>query len=183
MRVAFCYPPILSAKGVPLLSQNRQFQWFSRPTAIYPVVPASAATLLKNRGYDVLWLDGIAQQLSPEAYWERLCAWKPEVVFLETKTPVVHFHWRWVQELKQRLPACRVVLAGDHVTALPEETLAAAPVDAVLHGGDYDFSLLAWLEKRPVSIDLAALPLIDRTLTRWKDYAFSNGDFLQTPGA
>ena len=183
MRVAFCYPPILSAKGVPLLSQNRQFQWFSRPTAIYPVVPASAATLLKNRGYDVLWLDGIAQQLSPEAYWERLCAWKPEVVFLETKTPVVHFHWRWVQELKQRLPACRVVLAGDHVTALPEETLAAAPVDAVLHGGDYDFSLLAWLEKRPVSIDLAALPLIDRTLTRWKDYAFSNGNFLQTPGA
>lgn len=182
-RVAFCYPPIPSEKGTPLLSQNRQFQWFSRPSTIYPVVPASAATLLKTKGYAVLWLDGIARNTSPEAYWADLIAWQPDVVFLETKTPVVRFHWKWAAELKRRLPDCRLVMAGDHVTALPEETLNAAPVDAVLKGGDYDFALLSWLEQREIPVDLSQLPPIDRTLTHWQDYAYRNGNFAKTPGA
>ena len=63
MKVAICYPPLPSEKGVPLLSQNRQFQWFSRPTYIFPVVPGTAATMLKAAGHDVLWLDGIAEEL------------------------------------------------------------------------------------------------------------------------
>lgn len=183
MRVALCYPPIPSPKGVPLLSQNRQFQWFSHPTAIYPVVPASAATLLRARGHEVLWLDGIARGMTPETFWEALCTWAPEAVFLETKTPVVRFHWAWVRELKQRLPQVKVVMGGDHVTALPEETLRAAPVDAVLRGGDYDFALLSWVEGREAPVELAALPPIDRELTRWRDYAFRNGNFARTPGA
>ena len=66
MRIAICYPPLPSEKGVPLLSQNRQFQWFSRPTYIFPVVPATAATMLKAAGHEVLWLDGIAEELAPE---------------------------------------------------------------------------------------------------------------------
>ena len=61
MRVALCSPPLPCEKGVPLLSQNRQFQWFRNPAYIYPVVPASAATLLRSRGHEVLWLDGIAR--------------------------------------------------------------------------------------------------------------------------
>ena len=32
MRIAIAYPPFKSEKGVALLTQNRQFQWFSRPT-------------------------------------------------------------------------------------------------------------------------------------------------------
>lgn len=183
MRIAICYPPIPSPKGVPLLSQNRQFQWFSRPTAIYPVVPASAATVLRAHGHRVLWLDGIARGMTPEAFWEALQAWEPEAVFLETKTPVVRFHWAWVRELKRRLPQCKAVMGGDHVTALPEETLREAPVDAVLKGGDYDFALLSWAEGREAPADLSALPPIDRELTRWRDYAFRNGNFARTPGA
>ena len=69
MRIAICYPPLPSEKGVPLLSQNRQFQWFSRPTYIFPVVPATAATMLKKAGHDVLFLDGIAAELTDEAFF------------------------------------------------------------------------------------------------------------------
>ena len=54
MKIAIAYPPLISDKGAPLLSQNRQFQWFNRPTYIYPVVPASAATLLARAGHTVL---------------------------------------------------------------------------------------------------------------------------------
>ena len=60
MKIVIGYPPLESKKGTALLSQNRQFQWFSSPTYIYPVIPASTATLLAKNGHQVLWLDGIA---------------------------------------------------------------------------------------------------------------------------
>jgi len=63
VKISISYPPIKSEKGIPLLAQNRQFQWFSHPTYIYPVVPAQAATLLSRSGYDVIWDDGIAEEL------------------------------------------------------------------------------------------------------------------------
>ena len=93
MRVAICYPPLKSEKGVALLTQNRQFQWFSRPTYIFPVVPATAATMAKAAGHEVLFLDGIAAELSPEEFDRRLADFRPELVVLETKTPVVKRHW------------------------------------------------------------------------------------------
>ena len=142
MRLAIAYPPLPSEKGVPLLSQNRQFQWFSRPTYIYPVVPALAATQAKLAGHEVAWLDGIAGELTPEVFEERLAAFRPDIVLLETKTPVVSRHWAYIQALKARLPGVAVVLIGDHVTALPEESFGKCPVDYVLTGGDYDFLLI-----------------------------------------
>ena len=145
MRVAIAYPPIPSEKGVPLLSQNRQFQWFTRPTYIYPVVPALAATQAKRAGHEVAWLDGIASEWSVAEFEERLAAFNPDVVMLETKTPVVSTHWAYIRDLKAKRPGLTVVLVGDHVTALPEESFGQCPVDFVLTGGDYDFLLLSLL--------------------------------------
>lgn len=145
MRVAIAYPPLPSEKGVPLLSQNRQFQWFTRPTYIYPVVPALAATQAREAGHDVAWLDGIASEWTPEMFETRLAEFRPDVVVIETKTPVVSRHWRYIQALKARMPAVTVVLVGDHVTALPEESFQHCPVDFVLTGGDYDFLLVSLL--------------------------------------
>ena len=54
MKIAIGYPPIESDKGVALLSQNRQFQYFNAPTYIYPMVPAYAASLLASKGHDVV---------------------------------------------------------------------------------------------------------------------------------
>jgi radical SAM superfamily enzyme YgiQ (UPF0313 family) len=146
MRVALAYPPLPSEKGVPLLSQNRQFQWFSRPTYIYPVVPAWAATQAARAGHEVAWLDGIASEWTPETFEERLDGFAPDVVMLETKTPVVSRHWAYIRALKARWPGVTVVLVGDHVTALPEESFGECPVDYVLTGGDYDFLLVNLLD-------------------------------------
>ncbi|HPA19435.1 MAG TPA: B12-binding domain-containing radical SAM protein, partial [Verrucomicrobiae bacterium] len=70
MKVAISYPPLESTKGIPLLSQNRQFQWFNAPTYIYPVIPATAATLLQREGHAVVWDDAVAEGKS-FADWER----------------------------------------------------------------------------------------------------------------
>lgn len=208
MKILIGYVPLISEKGVPLLSQNRQFQWFSKPTYVYPMVPASAATLLKHEGHDVHWLDGIAEGLSEAEFEKRYVAIGADLFLLETKTPVVKPTWRIVNNLKTHLPSCKIVLCGDHVTALPEESLAHSQADYILCGGDYDFSLRDLVHSlesgTPMPLGfwwrgegglletsgkfclstnkLDDLPAIDRELTRWELYSRENGNFRQTPG-
>ena len=226
MKVAICYPPLPSEKGVPLLSQNRQFQWFSRPTYIFPVVPGTAATMLKAAGHDVLWLDGIAEELTPEEFDRRLREFAPDYVVVETKTPVVKRHWKWIADQKRtedsgqgienkenlstlnsQLSTPKYVLVGDHVTAMPEESMEKCPVDFILTGGDWDFLLMnllaaagdasqyepgIWYRDATGAVqntgrfqlnhDLKKTPWIDRDLCKWKLYATRNGNFRRTPG-
>lgn len=209
MRVAICYPPLPSEKGVPLLSQNRQFQWFSRPTYIFPVVPATAATMLKTAGHDVLWLDGIAEELSPDEFDRRLREFRPDYVVVETKTPVVKRHWKWIAARKEvsSQNAARYILVGDHVTAMPGESMEKCPVDFILTGGDWDFLLCnlvasdgdvskyepgIWYRTPSGGIadtgrfrldhDLNSAPWIDRDLCKWHLYSKKNGNFRRTPG-
>ncbi|MHC1790420.1 B12-binding domain-containing radical SAM protein [Solidesulfovibrio sp.] len=207
MKISVAYPPLSSDKGTPLLTQNRQFQWFTNPTYIYPMVPAYAASLLAARGHDVTFDDGIADGQRYDDFMRELIAKAPELIALETKTPVVTRHWKIVAELKAALPKTNVVLMGDHVTALPRESMEHSPVDFVICGGDFDFILAdladhlagkladmpagVWRREDGEIIDggvgslthnLDELPYIDRKLTKWERYAYKNGNFKYTPG-
>lgn len=213
LKVAISYPPLESGHGVPLLAQNRQFQWFKSPTYIYPVVPAYAATLLSVNGFDVVWDDGISEGKTYSEWLISIREARPDVVVMETKTPVVKRHWQIIDDLKATDGwSPLVVLAGDHVTALPEESFHRSKADFVLTGGDYDFLLLnlckvlssplaskdhASLEpgiwyrdgaavrstgRFRLDHDLRELPRIDRDLTRWHLYSRNNGNFKSLPG-
>ncbi|MCG2712086.1 MAG: B12-binding domain-containing radical SAM protein [Candidatus Omnitrophica bacterium] len=145
MKVIISYPPLNSEKGVPLLSQNRQFQYFKDPTYIYPVVPAQAASLLKKEGFEVIWNDCIAQEWTYAQFLDFIKKEQPDVIAMETKTPVVQEHWKIINDLKNLssdIWPLTTVLFGDHVTAMPEESMRNSKVDFVLTGGDYDFLLL-----------------------------------------
>lgn len=186
MRIAVAYPPLKSEKGVALLTQNRQFQWFSRPTYIFPVIPATAATMLRRAGHEVLFLDGIASEISEAEFDRRLAAFKPDYVVIETKTPVVKRHWRYMASH----PEWRFIVVGDHVTAMPEETLGQPGVWAVIPGGDWDYGLVDFLNGsqrqglQPFALreSIKDSPWIDRDLVNWKLYAKRNGNFRRTPG-
>lgn len=193
MKIMVSYPPLAGA-GTPTLGQNRQFQWFHNPSFIYPMVPASAATLLKHEGYDVLWNDSIAERHTWEQFEKILLDFKPQIIAMETKTPVVKQHWQIIDKLKALVPGIITVLMGDHVTAFPEESMTISKVDFVITGGDFDFSLLSiakYVEKKGalepgiwyrqdsdikntgafiLKHDLNELPFIDRDLTKWKLY-------------
>lgn len=65
MRVAIVYPPFAKGKEYPLLGQNRQFRYSnSKEVRIFPLIPATAATILKQAGHEVIFLDGINQRLT-----------------------------------------------------------------------------------------------------------------------
>lgn len=206
MRVSISYPPIETPKGVPLLSQNRQFQYFNEPTYIYPVIPAYAASLLKSKGYDVTWDDGIAERMTLEEYIKQIERERPDLIAIETKAPTVKIYWKYIDKFREMWPGTRFVLMGDHVTAFPEESLRNSQVDYVLTGGDYDFQLLSltdhlakgaalkpgfyWRERDGTisnngiyvqDNNVNTLPFIDRDLTKWWLY-IKNGNFKYFPG-
>jgi len=230
IKIVIGYPPIESKKGVPLLSQNRQFQYFNSPTYIYPMVPAYAATMLKKNGYRVYWLDGIAEKQTYDDWVKQLTKIKPDYLLIETKTPVIKIHWQMINQLKIKNLKLKIILVGDHVTYLPLESFENSQVDYVITGGDYDFVLVNLLNhiykgekleggvywrkndealggvsvrvpdsaeilgprqnlsqiynSGPASLkhDLNSLPFIDRDLTKWKLYAYENGNYKYTPG-
>jgi radical SAM superfamily enzyme YgiQ (UPF0313 family) len=207
LKVVIGNPPINFRREVPQISQNRQFQWtVSGPLAyfIYPVIPAYAASLLKEKGFSVFWLDGLAEKMTYERWENKLLEIRPDVLAIETKTPVVKYHWGIIKKLKNENSKLKIVLMGDHVTAMPKESMENSPVDFIITGGDYDFGLLSIANhlskgerleagifcRKPqntkrfqLSHSLDELPIIDRGLTKWHLYAYKNSNFYRAPGA
>ena len=216
------YPPIESKKGIALLSQNRQFQFFNSATYIYPMVPAYAASNIQKHGYKVFWMDGIAQRRKYDEWLDELSATSADYLLVETKSPIMKTHWKQIADIKKKLPYLRLIWVGDHISAFPEETMEQSPVDYLITGGDYDFvtaNLLnhiylgepleggVWWRKGdkdikakpkvkhplpggsyayssgPASLrhNLDDLPFVDRDLTKWKLYAYENGNYKYTP--
>jgi len=194
MKIMISFPPLVG-EGCPMLGQNRQFQWFHNPSFIYPMVPASAATILKQKGHNVIWNDCIAENWDYEKFMKFYAEQRPDLISIETKTPVIKQHWKIINKLKEICPNGIIVLMGDHITAFPLESMEKCQVDYVITGGDYDFLLaeiVDYIEETsdelPKGIwyrqnkkikntgvfelknDLNSLPFIDRDLTKWYLY-------------
>lgn len=216
------YPPIKSNKGVALLSQNRQFQYFNAATYIYPMVPAYAASNLQHHGYKVFWMDGISERKEYDEWIAELKATKADYLLVETKSPIVKTHWKQINDIKEKIPHLKLIWVGDHVSYLPMELFENSKVDYAITGGDYDFVVvnllnhiykgepleggIYWrvgnkdIKAKPAGIkptaagekiansgpsslrhNLDTLPFVDRDLTKWKLYAYENGNYKYTP--
>lgn len=217
------YPPIPSKKGVALLSQNRQFQYFNAKTYIYPMVPAYAASNVQLHGYSTYWMDGIAEEKKYDEWIDELSATGADYLLVETKSPIAKKHWKIADDLKKKLPFLKLIWVGDHISFFPQEMMEHSPVDYLITGGDYDFMIVnllnhifygekleggIWWRKGdrditakpsntytlssgkiayasgPASLrhNLDDLPFVDRDLTKWKLYAYANGNYKYTPG-
>ncbi len=139
VRIAVGYPPLENKKGVALLSQNRQFQYFNAATYIYPMVPAYAASNLQHHGYKVFWMDGIAEKKKYDEWIEELKKNKVDYLMVETKSPIVKTHWKQINDIKEKIPTIKLIWVGDHVSYLPNELFENSNIDYAIAGGDYDF--------------------------------------------
>ncbi len=213
MKIAFSYPPIVNRLGQKaMVSQNRNVQFFKTPTYLLPVVYAQAATWLKKLKYKVLWDDGNSQLKSYEKWFDDLVKWQPDMIVMESTTPVMKFYWQAIDELRAKLPKTTIVMTGYHSMRRPNETLEKSGTDMVIKSNHVDFALvkvLPYIEthknwRKTIAVegltirvdkktirdtgafrqteDIGNAPLVDRDLVKWKNYAYENGNFLQTPG-
>jgi anaerobic magnesium-protoporphyrin IX monomethyl ester cyclase len=213
MKVAISYPPIINEHGQKaMVSQNRNVQYFKKPTYLLPVTHAQAATWLKQLGHEVYWDDGNSQLKTYQRWLEDLVSWAPDMVVFESTTPVMKFYWRTINQIKEKLPATIIVMTGYHSMRKPEETMQFSATDIVLRSSHIDFMLsrlVPYISENAnwrLTCDLEGLlirmkgdslrstgnfrqvepldksPIVDRDLVQWKRYAYENGNFLQTPG-
>src|SRR3990167_5808137 len=86
MKILVGYPPTEDSKGTPLLSQNRQFQYFNNPTFLFPVALATAATMLKDKNYKIFWKDAIAEGVGSDEFYRFLESEKLDLFLLDRKS-------------------------------------------------------------------------------------------------
>lgn len=195
-----------------MVSQNRNVQYFKTPTYLLPVVHAQAATWLDDLGYEVYWDDGNAQLKSFEQWKNDLTSANPDIVVFESTTPVMNFYWNTTNQLKERLPNTIFIMTGYHSMRMPNETLEKSKTDIVLRSNHIDFvlkKLIPYIDEHSDWRDSCKIeglvirdshgkfrstgnfkqvepldnsPLVNRDLVQWKNYAYENGNFLQTPG-
>ena len=215
MKISISYPPILNDEGQKaMVSQNRNVQFFKKPTYLLPVVQAQAATKLKYYGFNVIWDDGNADLKTYDEWYNDIIREQPDVIFFEGTTPVMHFLWDLSKKIKRDLPNSILLIGGYHAMRQPQETLLKSKFDVVIKSTNVDFVLLELckeLKSKNLSFDkietkgityrkkntnddiidngsfkmvenLDSSEIIDRNLVKWKNYAFENGNFLQTPG-
>src|SRR5690606_11766354 len=97
-------------------------------------------------GFDVRLVDGPGEDIDFAEAVRRGREHAPGLVVVATTTPSIHNDIRAAEALKEATGAC-TVLVGTHTSALPLETLAAAPrVDAVSRK-EYDWTLLELAER------------------------------------
>ncbi len=211
MKISITYPPLINELGQKaMVSQNRNVQYFKKPTYLLPVVHAQAATMLKENGFEVIWDDANSQLKKHNEWLDNLEKSNPNIVVLESTTPVMKQMWKISDLIKKRLPKVIIVMTGYHSMRSPHETLLNSSVDIVLKSNHVDFLLLKLCFKLQKDRDLSNLELdgitkivngeikdfgtfqlvekindssiIDRNLVQWKNYAYENGNFLKTPG-
>ena len=215
MKITISYPPIVNDLGQKaMVSQNRNVQYFKKPTYLLPVVQAQAATKLKENGFNIIWDDGNAELKTFEKWYIDLIDQKPDLIFMEGTTPVMNFLWDLSKKIKRDLPNCILMIGGYHAMRQPQETLLKSKFDIVIKSTNLDFVLLELCKelksqklkyeklitkgityKKQYSTDeiidngsfkmvenLDSSEIINRDLVKWKNYAYENGNFLQTPG-
>ena len=180
--VIFAWPPLRNPKGYATIGQNRQFQWFKDPTFIYPIVPAQCATMLVASGHRMIWVDSIAEELNDAEFGRAIVQVMPQFLVFEASTPVIKRYWEVINGIKEHLGAIKIILCGDHVTAMSEESKKNCKADYIVPGGDWHYEVykiinndVPWPENKP-------LPFIERNQTRWWLYGYKNGNFKYLPG-
>ena len=212
MKISISYPPIINDKGQKaMISQNRNVQYFKKPTYLIPVIHAQAATLLNENGFNVYWDDGNSQLKSYDEWFNDLVNQNPDMIVLEGTTPIMNLLWDLSKDIKDKLPSSILVMTGYHSMRNPTETLLASKFDIVLKSNHIDkvlFKLCNELKNKNKSLEILdtdgitykyneniidngvfklienidQTKIIDRDLIQWKRYAYENGNFLNTPG-
>jgi radical SAM superfamily enzyme YgiQ (UPF0313 family) len=179
-KVIMAWPPNTSPKGQPQHAQNRQCQYFKDPTYIYPVIPALFMTMLfYSKTSEIMWADGVAEEINDVEFGKLIVGMAPDYVVFEANTMLINRYAEIINGLKEHLPHIKIILCGEHLTALPEETKALCKADHYVLGGKWYYEAYRIITGKDWE---GPLPHIHREHTRWWLYAYKNGNFKFQPG-
>ncbi len=138
----------------------------------YPFMLAYCSALLKrDTPHTVKFMDGNLNNWNHAAYLQKIAAEKPDWLVMETSTLAFAMDMKLVNAVKAAT-GCKVILAGQHPSAFPAETLKAGADHVCI--GEYEMTVKELLNGAPVT-DIAGLhpnprrPLTDPNLLPWPE--------------
>ena len=178
-RVIFAVPPCSSEKGSAQATKNRQYQYFKDPTYIFPVIPATFLTMLfQTPGHNVLLIDSVAEEISEREFADMIFEMKPDYIVFEANYMLFDKYAEVINNIKEFSPGIKIILCGEHPTALYDEAKEKAKADFILKGGKWykeAYKIITGSEwYKPI-------PIINRDISRWWLYAEHNGNFKYVP--
>lgn len=138
MKILMLNPPFL-----PKYSRFSRSPAVTKSGTIYfPIWHAYATGLLEQHGHQVRLVDAPAEGLEREDCYKITKEFSPDMVVVYTSTPSIFNDVEIAGHIKDLRPASFIVLAGPHVSALPEESLNMdGRIDAVARR-EYDMTLV-----------------------------------------
>ncbi len=110
----------------------------------YPFMLAYCSALLKREtDCEIKFLDGNLNNWNHETYLEKILSEKPEMLVMESSTLSFSLDIKLASKVKKKT-GCRIVFAGQHPSAFPEDVLKAG-ADCVCIG-EYEYAVLELLQ-------------------------------------
>ena len=107
----------------------------------FPVYLAYVVALLEKVGVDVHFIDGVADDLSVQAFVDKAKKIRPDLIAMECSTPSIMKDLNTAKRLKEELKDTFIVLLGSHSTYFHKEILSENKfVDAVARG-EFDLTI------------------------------------------
>jgi anaerobic magnesium-protoporphyrin IX monomethyl ester cyclase len=148
----------------------------------YPQPPmglALLAAVLEQNGHHVAIFD---MNMRDKDFTVIYDASDVDVIGITATTPTVTRAWEIARNAKEDFPKAKIIMGGQHVSLLPEETLKSAPVDVVVKGEGEKTILEAISENNRASgvlvgspvtqPEIDALPYLAYHLLPWRAYRY-----------
>jgi anaerobic magnesium-protoporphyrin IX monomethyl ester cyclase len=112
----------------------------------FPFFMASAAALIEKK-HEVLVIDALAEELGESEFFRKIKEFRPEVTVAEISTPSYNNDISFLKEIK-KLTNSKIIVAGQHPSALPEEVIKENSFISNVLVGEYEYILQSLLANR-----------------------------------
>jgi anaerobic magnesium-protoporphyrin IX monomethyl ester cyclase len=106
----------------------------------YPIYLSYAVAVLEKSGFEVLFIDGVAEELSISEFVGAVKKTGADIVIIECSTPSIRYDLLTAEKLKEEMCDIFVVLAGSHPTFFHEEILMGNEFIDVICRGEFDLT-------------------------------------------
>lgn len=154
MKCLLINPP-WPGKGFGTRSQNRIIKHRADKFLQYPLFMSYAASNLRKQGYDVTWYDAVIKEVNLVQTLDWMQSRQFDMIMMETTTPSILADFEFMKKVKEKFPGIFLIAVGQHVTAMPVQSLQeCAAIDVVIKG-EFDPWVPEVLEKKD---DLSGVP-------------------------
>lgn len=107
----------------------------------YPIYLAYVVALLEKAGIDVHFIDGVADDLSVQAFAEKAKKIGPNLIAMECSTPSILKDLNTAKKLKEEIEDTFIVLMGSHPTYFHKEMLSENRFIDAIARGEFDLTI------------------------------------------